>query len=129
MTLSNGHQRGLGLGMSIEWLKPDEGTLAALSSEISWPLLQERDPLARVDWAGSFALMGAVHPTFFVGAKVGMNINAMGGPVGLLALSIRHLPKDQSAFGFLQWVEKQIDIGLHANKNLYAAVRLGFSLL
>lgn len=128
MTLSASHIRGMGFGFSLERLSDEDETLIALSTEVSFPLMQQRDASSRMDWNGAIAFMGALKPTLYMGAKVGASLNPIGGPIGFYALSLRILPRDHSGFGFFQWVEKQIDIGIFGDKNLYAAVRLGFSL-
>jgi hypothetical protein len=128
VTMSATHPRGLGFGFSIEKLNKETKLITAIQSELSFPFLQ-RGHFRHTDWNGSFTVLGPTSELFYIGAKVGVSVNYPDYQIGFMALSFRALPAEPHEKFFFKWMTKQVDLGVMANKNLYAAVRLGFSIL
>ena len=133
MVASATHVRGVGLGISLEKINLETGTITAIQGDLSYPFMQKRMGKTAwfggpPDWNGSLNLMTEVKPTIYLGGKVGASMLVSDGPVGFMALSFRMIPKDPENWGFFNFCTKQLDMGIFANKELYAVIRLGFKL-
>ncbi len=127
------HVRGAGFGLSLEKINLEAGTITAIQGDLSFPFMQKRLGKNSLfgsppDWNGSLNLMAEVKPTVYFGGKVGASMLVEDGPVAFMALSFRMIPKDPESWGFFNFCTKQLDMGIFANRELYAVIRLGFQL-
>jgi hypothetical protein len=133
VTVSATHLRGFGLGLALEKVNEELESITSIQGELSFPVLQKR--LGKnafidgpADFNGSLTLLAKVRPTLYIGGKVGASMLVPDGPVGMMAFSIRMIPKDPESWGFFSFATRQLDMGIYANHEMYAAIRLGFQL-
>lgn len=133
VTMSATHSRGAGFGFSLEKINHETETLTAIQGELSYPFMQKKSGRwvlldGPPDFNGSLNLMAMLKPTIYFGGKVGASSLVSTGAVGFMALSFRVIPKNPDQWGFFNFCTKQLDLGIFANRELYAVVRLGFKL-
>ena len=133
VTMSATHSRGAGFGFSLEKINTETETLTAIQGELSFPFMQKKSGNWVIfdgppDFNGSLNLMAMIKPTIYLGGKVGASSLVSSGAVGFMAVSFRVIPKNPDDWGFFSFCTKQLDLGIFANRELYAAVRLGFKL-
>lgn len=133
VTMSATHSRGAGFGFSLEKINHQTETLTAIQGDLSFPFMQRKSGKwvafdGPPDLNGSLNIMAMIKPTLYFGGKVGASSLVQSGAVGFMALSFRVIPKDPEHWGFFNFCTKQLDMGVFGNKELYAAVRLGFKL-
>ena len=133
VTMSATHQRGIGFGFSLEKINHETEILTAIQGDLSFPFMQKKSGKLIAfdgppDLNGSLNIMAMIKPTIYFGGKVGASSLVPEGAVGFMALSFRVIPKDPDHWGFFNFCTKQLDMGVFGNRELYAAVRLGFKL-
>ena len=134
VTASSSHYRGSGFGIALEKVNPKTENIFSIQGDLSFPFLQKRQGKPQMfggppDWNGALTLLTSVKPTVYVGGKVGASMLVEGGPVGFMALSFRIIPpKDPETWGFFTFATRQLDMGVFANGEIYAVIRLGFQI-
>jgi len=134
VTASASHYRGSGFGIALEKVNLKTENIFSIQGDLSFPFFQKRQGKARMfdgppDWNGALTLLTSVKPTVYVGGKVGASMLVEGGPVGFMALSFRIIPpKDPETWGAFTFATRQLDMGVFANGEIYAVIRLGFQI-
>ncbi len=134
LTASASHYRGSGLGLALEKVNLKTGNIFSIQGDLSFPFLQKRQGKSKMfdgpaDWNGALTLLTSVKPTVYIGGKVGASMLVEGGPVSFMALSFRIIPlKDPEEWGIFTFTTRQLDMGVFANGEIYAVIRLGFQI-